>query len=249
VESKQLLEIPPVATPVPFIEEIPAPVVLQKTAEKQRLPVALCFPDTPPNISALPDFLQELNGAQTAFEFEVEAADAMAPLVEMAERDRHGIWPAEEVLAILQGIAKRTGARLVFCMTDRRIRDENQARIYYLADKTVSLFSTADPYWDWTQAKLKKALANHLAIALLEEISGLDIGGDEDDPDHPIHTVGYYNNQRSLEHIAGPMTITSATLKQLKKRRCLSKSQLAAIQHLLALEWPDETSQERMSAR
>jgi hypothetical protein len=52
--------------------------------------------------------------------------------------------------------------------------------------------------------KLKKAIANHLAIFLLEELAGGAPGEErDDDPDHPIHTFGFWNNQRSVAHIAG----------------------------------------------
>jgi hypothetical protein len=61
--------------------------------------------------------------------------------------------------------------------------------------------------------KLKKAIANHLAIFLLEELAGGAPGEDrDDDPDHPIQAIGFWNNQRSVAHVAGQMGRSIPTL-------------------------------------
>jgi hypothetical protein len=67
-------------------------------------------------------------------------------------------------------------------------------------------------------------------------------GARDDDPAHPIHTIGYFNDQRLVEHIAGKMAITHPTMKLIEKEIISGKfarEDFEAINKLLQLFHPD----------
>ena len=172
----------------------------------------------------LEGLLKELNQAQDRFVFVFERFNAPRSLwsvnPDTAVDDMHYL-PAPRVVSRMRRILKALDSDFLFCVTALPLRDEDTTELYYFSDndepgreahKQVSIFSTWNLQPQLKDLSFKQAITNHLAISLLEELSGVSSGGvSNDDSDHPIHTLGFFNENRVVAHIAGRMKITKDT--------------------------------------
>jgi hypothetical protein len=146
---------------------------------------------------------------------------------------------AEKVIGRMERIRESIGADYLFCVTALPLRDEDTSALYYYSGGKISILSiwSLDPPLEGPL--FKKSLANYMAITLLEDLSGVSAGEEkENDPLHPIHTNGYFNTERSVDHIAGRMKITKETRDELKKAikaGAFTAEQFKAIKALLSL--------------
>jgi len=193
--------------------------------------------------------LEELNAAQEAFTFRIERFSAPRNLWTPDKNpatDGVAYLPAERVVErmerIRKAISKTVRTDYLFCVTNLPLREANATALYFLAANRITILSTWNLEPPLEGARLKRALANHLAISLLQHLSGVNTGCEKcNDPRHPIHTVGYYNNERSVDHITGPMAITPDTLSLIQQAIAagkLTEDQFKAIQGLLSLYHP-----------
>ncbi|MGV3756396.1 MAG: DUF7379 domain-containing protein [Verrucomicrobiota bacterium] len=193
--------------------------------------------------------LAELNAVQDSFAFNLERFTAPRGLWSAKARDDHNggvaYLNAEKVIGRMERIRKAIGTDFLFCATKLPMGDDEIKNLYYYDQDPegnlarVCVFSTwaFDPPLEGPL--FRKALANHLAIFLLQNLAGPDIGGTSNrDKRHPKHTIGFWNGDREVDHIAGPMTITDATMEELRVAMNLgefTEKHLVAIQSLLKI--------------
>ena len=134
----------------------------------------------------LEETLDELNEAQNSFLFQLERFTAPRGLwaVDSDPRsDGVAYLPADNVIERMERIRQGIGADFLFCVTELPLRDEDTTAYYYYADRRTSILSTwaLDPPLEGI--KLKRAIANHLAICVLYGLAEtLSSGGRDDDP-------------------------------------------------------------------
>lgn len=186
--------------------------------------------------------LDELNEVQSAFAFQLERFTAPRGLWAVdsdSSSDGVAYLRAEKVIGRMERITESIGADYLFCVTELPLRDESTTALYYYDVGRIFILSTwaLDPPLEGL--KLKKAMANHLAMSLLDDLcGGLPCGERDDDPEHPVHTTGFWNDDRIVAHIAGQMTITPANRKQIRqaiKKKKITQQQFDSIEVLLNL--------------
>jgi hypothetical protein len=198
--------------------------------------------------------LNEFNRAQDRFVFQLERFSAPRSLWSVdhdPQADGIAYLRAEKVIPRMRHILKAIGSDFLFCVTGLPLRDDQTTALYYYSDddeadnnaaRQVTILSIWALNPPLEGGLLKKAIANHVAISLLEGLSGVSSGGEtDDDPAHPIHTIGFFNDQRLVDHIAGKMTITDPTVKLIEKKIVSGKfarEDFEAIQKLLCLFQP-----------
>lgn len=187
--------------------------------------------------------LEELNAVQDAFAFQLERFTAPRGLWAVdgdSANDGVAYLRADNVISRMERIRKAIGADFLFCVTELPLRGGSTTAIYYYQEERIGIFSTWGLQPRLTGASLRKAVANHLAISLLDSFTHIPGGRSDDDPAHPIHTVGFWNDDRRVDHIAGPMKITPTGRAQIKaairnKESELTPSDFAAIEKLLSI--------------
>ncbi len=186
--------------------------------------------------------LDELNAAQDSFAFRFERFSSPRDLWTRSDKKTTGsvaYLRAENIIKGLTRIRESIGSDYLFCVTGLPLRDDETTALYYYPASSVSVFSTWALEPPLEGILLKRAIANYAAISLLYEISPGSHGGSSSaDRAHPIHTVGYYNGERSVEHIAGRMKIMPRTMAELRKAAggtACGEHDLTSIQALLAL--------------
>lgn len=190
--------------------------------------------------------LAELNVAQDSFAFHLERFTAPRGLWSAKTWDHSGgvaYLNAEKVIGRMERIRKAIGTDYLFCATKLPMGDDETNYLYFYGEDTeenlarVCVFSTANFDPPLEGPLFRKALTNHLAIFLLQNLASTGIGGTSNrDKRHPKHTIGFWNGNREVDHIAGPMSITNATMVELTASMNsgkFTKEQLEAIQTLL----------------
>ncbi len=161
----------------------------------------------------LGEFINELNAAQEAFRF-----SAKARRIPNSFFSRDGVTGYLDVARVngeIDRIRMAYGVDHLICITDQPLMARGAAAdqleaIYYHLDlggsAQVILFSVwgFDP--PLTGALFRAGLANHIGIGLIEGMAGLQTGCEAY---HPVreqkHSIGYFNDERSVEHLAGRM--------------------------------------------
>lgn len=193
--------------------------------------------------------LAELNAAQDSFAFHLERFTAPRGLWSAKARDHSSggvaYLNAEKVIGRMERIRRAIGTDYLFCATKLPMKDGETENLYFYAHDTeenlarVCVFSTANFDPPLEGPLFRKALTNHLAIFLLQNLASTGIGGTSNrDKRHPKHTIGFWNGNREVDHIAGPMSITTATMVKLTASMNsgkFTKEQLEAIQTLLSV--------------
>ncbi|WP_395752935.1 CHAT domain-containing protein [Prosthecobacter sp.] len=157
----------------------------------------------------LGETLVMLNDVQPEFGFTLKRRRIPASVWKVSRKS--GFMSAEGIVKPLEKMrGEAFNADVLFCITDLPLMDGKETALYYFNHKRVVLFST----WGFAPPleadRFKAALTNHLALGLLDVLTDIPAGEDDDDPAHPIHTAGFYNDQRSLAHITGHLRITAA---------------------------------------
>jgi hypothetical protein len=172
----------------------------------------------------LQEVLDEFNGVQGCFAFQLERFTAPRGLWAVdrdASTDGVAYLRAENVTERMERIRKAIGADYLFCVTELPLRSEDTTAIYYYQGEqgeAICILSTWDLDPPLEGGRLRKAIANHLAIFLLDELTGGLPGCErDDDPQHPIHTTGFWNDNRNVSHIAGQMKISRSDLSEVRK--------------------------------
>lgn len=192
--------------------------------------------------------LEEFNAMQDAFAFQLERFTAPRGLWSVEGNnlsDGVAYLRADRVVGRMERIRQSINADFLFCVTELPLRDGDTPALYYYVTGSTCIFSTWDLHPRLSGPSLRKAIANHLAIFLLDALTDLPGGRSDADPEHPIHTVGYWNNERRVDHIAGPIAITPAAQTKIEAmvrknenaRRSdrIGAGEFAALQQLLAL--------------
>jgi len=184
------------------------------------------------------DILVEMTNAQDSFEFFLRK-NRLPGSIWRRHQKRGGYLPAESVVDDLENYRVKFSAKVLVCVTDQPLMSKGIEALYYFTEKSVVVFSI----WGFDPPiageTFKVALANHIAIALLDVLTAISTGSDSaNDPRHPIHTIGYFNNERSIEHIAGRMSITPDTMKQINgliARGAFTREQMNSVETLLSI--------------
>ena len=187
----------------------------------------------------LEEIVRELQEAQQEFEFVIRRRRIPAHFF---NRDgARGYLSAEGILAHLTVMLKTSfNADVLVCITDQPLMSAQAEALYYFSRENIIIFSI----WGFIDPPLSGSvfaagLANHIAIGLLENLAGVHTGCEHDnDPNHPIHTIGFFNDARSVEHLAGRMEITDCTKAEIEnaiRLAMLSREQYEAILKILYL--------------
>jgi hypothetical protein len=191
------------------------------------------------------DILAKITDSQNSFEFFLRKNRLPASI--WRRHQKRGYLPAQSVIADLENYrVNRFSADVLICVTDQPLMSESIEELYYYSAGRVVVFSI----WNFDPPiagdTFKAALANHIAIALLDALTGVATGSESNnDPRHPIHTIGYFNDERSLEHIAGRMSIAPETMvefKKLIKNGEFTSEQMESVNTLLTLYTADGDS-------
>ncbi len=189
--------------------------------------------------------LEELNATQDRFAFHLEhfAAPRYLWAVDEATCD-DGVryLRSSKLMPRLERIRDALRVDYLFCITTLPLRDEDTTAIYLNVHRKTIVFSIWDLHPPLAGISFKQALANQLAITLLAEMSGVHRGlQKKNTAAHPIHTVGYFNDERSVEHIIGGLSLTQKTEADLAaaiKAGKMTKQQFEAITTLLGYFQP-----------
>jgi hypothetical protein len=194
----------------------------------------------------LPVLLERMNAAQDQFGFLLKERPIPAWL--WTVENSTGYLNAKKVGGRLDRIRRSFGVDYLICVTDLPLRDAETAGLYlWSGDKAseagqpdlnrvafFSIWGFEPPLHGHTFAA---ALGNGFAITLVEDLSEV-VGGD----DEPKHTLGYFNAERDVAHLAGKLTITPKMRKAFAAKKKITAAQLAALETLLALFHPEPAS-------
>ncbi|MEQ1842317.1 MAG: CHAT domain-containing protein, partial [Verrucomicrobiales bacterium] len=127
--------------------------------------------------------LGELNDAQEAFTFNLERFSAPRSLWKVDRKpgrnDGIAYLSCDSVVERMERIRKSIGSDYLFCVTNLPMRDKETNALYYYVDPKetnaakVAILSTWALNPPLEGRLLKKAIANHMAIFLLEDLSGV----------------------------------------------------------------------------
>lgn len=192
--------------------------------------------------------IEDLNAAQEGFAFQLERFTAPRGLWTVdpgSARDGVAYLCAENVMGRLERIRKSINTDFLFCVTELPLRDGDTTALYFFKRDDTCIFSTWGLQPRLTGRSLKKAIANYLAKFLIHGLTNFRGGRRDSDPLHPIHTLGFWNNERRVDHIAGSQKFTRKALARIeadvrkneitKSPDHLSPAEWKAIQSLLAL--------------
>lgn len=165
----------------------------------------------------LADMLREFTLMQREVEFRLSKRRLPAWIFDQDKK--RGYLYAPDIVQRMERMRTEVfGADFLFCLTDLPVMagEGEKEDLYYFSHQQdggagrVILFSTWGFEPPLTGGVFRQALANHLAVGLLDGLTGAGCGAESFSPpeDYPIHTTGYFNDQRSVEHLAGRMTIT-----------------------------------------
>ncbi|MBI5446836.1 MAG: CHAT domain-containing protein [Deltaproteobacteria bacterium] len=170
----------------------------------------------------LDQIAQTMVSAQSYFDF--QAVSFSAPLGTWRREKSEGtayLW-AEKVAARLQGRKAELGVDRLHCITSLPLRDDTTFDLYAWDDGVVSIFSTADllEQLEPPQLSVQRMLAN-VVIGILTSL-----------PEHhrgPKNCPLYYNDERDIRCIAGPLRLCAADRAKLKS----DPERLKAVEALL----------------
>lgn len=186
-------------------------------------------------------FSQELNQAQSLFAFAFRKR--RIPPYFFSPDAGHGYLRADHIADGMEEMRKDSGAEVIFCVTDQPLMDPGTEALYYFCWDNAIIFSTWGFEPSLTGSVLRAALANHIATGLLDGHFGFSTGCESaNDPRHPIHTIGYFNDERSVEHLAGPLAFQPETMQQInaliKSGSGISRDEFDAVEKILTLYHP-----------
>jgi len=194
----------------------------------------------------LGEIISELNAAQEAFRF-----SAKARRIPSSFFSRDGVTGYLDVAKVnreIDRIRRAYGVDHLICITDQPLMARGAAvdkleAIYYHLDlgssAQVMLFSVwgFDP--PLTGEVFRAGLANHIGIGLMEGMAGLQTGCEAY---HPVreekHSIGYFNDERSVEHLAGKMHTpdhVKSWIQQAIANGRMTEAQYEAIQVIMNL--------------
>ncbi|MEO5913792.1 MAG: CHAT domain-containing protein [Luteolibacter sp.] len=192
--------------------------------------------------------LAELNAAQDSFAFQFERFSAPRYLWTPSARNNTGsvaYLQAEKIVGGLDRIRKSIGSDHLFCVTGLPLRDKETTALYFTTARSVSILSTWALEPPLEGILLKQAIANYAAISLLHDLfPHLKHGQSSSDRNFPKHTVGYFNSERSVEHITGKMQLTPRMRSQMERgmeNMPVIQAQFDSIEKLFALYHQEET--------
>jgi len=179
--------------------------------------------------SALPQLAQvatKLNSVQSRLFF--EPVSFSAPLGTWERESEKGVLylRAEQVAAKLKDKPAQLGIDRMLCFTTFPLKDEATYNLFYWADEsnTIAIYSLAGllDRLDPPVTSLERLIAN----ACITFVGGLD-NHEDGAKDCPF----YYNDERDIRWIAGPLRICSLDLEKLKS---LGRD-VATLERLLAV--------------
>ena len=183
-----------------------------------------------------------MNAAQEQFCFRLERLSAPRSLwtPDSSSSTDVAYLSAERVAPPMEEIRARLGVDYLLCVTDLPLRDKTTTALYLWTCRpgtTPAAGITIFSIWGFDpplQGPLfKAALANSIAVALGGSLSEVTPRSNE-----PKHTLAYFNNERDVAHIAGPIRITADLRKRMLTKKKITPGQLAALEKLLVLFQP-----------
>ncbi|HEV2839875.1 MAG TPA: CHAT domain-containing protein [Chthoniobacterales bacterium] len=188
----------------------------------------------------LPALLEGMNGAQDQFGFLLKERPIPGWLWTLENRT------AEDVGWRLDRIRRDLKVDYLLCVTDLTLSDHLIHGLYlWSGDKAtapgepdlnrVLIFSISNLDPPLHGATFAAALANCIAITLVEDLSGV-VGK----KDEPKFTLGYFNAEKDVAHIAGKLEITKKMRAAIAAKDKISADQLGAVETLLTLFHPEE---------
>ena len=186
--------------------------------------------------------LAVMNAAQNQFEFRLERLTAPRSVwtPDASSGSNVAFLNAEKVLPRMEEIRVKLGVDYLLCVTDLPLRDKNTTALYLWSGTTgnasaesIIIFSI----WGFDPPLqgpfFKSAFANAVAITLAEDLSKVAVRANE-----PKFTLGYFNSERDVAHIAGELRITADMRKRMRAKKKITPEQLAALEKLLVLFHP-----------
>lgn len=183
--------------------------------------------------------LAEMNAAQDQFEFRLERITAPRSIwtPDTSGSSDVAYLSAERVAPRMEEIRAKLGVDFLLCVTDLALRDKDTSALYLWADESnpaTPARSVIFSIWGFEpplQGPLfKAAFANIVAIMLGEELSKVTPRANE-----PKFSIGYFNMERDVAHIAGKLRITADMRKRMAAKKSITDEQLTALEKLLAL--------------
>jgi hypothetical protein len=191
-------------------------VTRRSAASLLRKPTKVAVWSTSPSLSYrehLGEIISELNAAQEAFRFSAKAR--RIPTSFFSRDGVSGYLDVAKVNREIDRIRKAYGVDHLICITDQPLMARGSAAdkleaIYYHLDLVSSAQVILFSVWGFdpplTGEVFRAGVANHIGIGLIEGMTGLQTGCEAY---HSVreekHSIGYFNNERSVEHLAGKM--------------------------------------------
>lgn len=188
--------------------------------------------------------LATMNAAQDHFEFRLEHLTAPRSLwtPDASSSSNVAYLNAERVAPRMEEIRAKLSVDYLLCVTDLPLRDATTTALYLWTDESdnaalarVFVFSI----WGFSPPLqgpiFKIAFANTVVIALAEALSEVKAKENE-----PKFTLGYYNAERDVAHLAGRLGLTADMRRRMLAKKKITPEQLVAMEKLLALFHPVE---------
>ncbi len=186
--------------------------------------------------------LEKMNAAQGEFGFLLKERPIPAYL--WTVENSTGYLNADKIGPRLEKIRQDFDVDYLLCVTDLSLRDETTGGLYLWSGEKSS--GPGDPdltrvvfFSIWSLkpplrgATFSAALANCVAITLAEDLSKVAPLAKE-----PKFTIGYFNEERDVAHIAGQLRITALQRRRMLAKKKITTEQLAALEKLLVLFQP-----------
>lgn len=224
-------------------------VTRRSAASLLRRPKTVAVWSSSPSLSYrehLGEIIRELNAAQEAFRF-----SAKARRIPSSFFSRDGVTGYLDVAKVnreIDRIRKAYGVDYLICITDQPLMARGAAAdkleaIYYHLDLGSSAQVILFSVWGFdpplTGEVFRAGLANHIGIGLIEGMAGLQTGCEAY---HPVreekHSIGYFNDERSVEHLAGKMHTpdhVKSWIQQAITNGRMTEEQYEAIQVIMNL--------------
>lgn len=182
----------------------------------------------------LDSILARMNDAQSEFGFLLKERP-IPPWMWKVE-NRSGYLNVERIEGRLDTVREGFDVDYLFCVTDLPMRDSKTANLYLWSGEggdsgaRVFVMSTWGLSPPLEGSRFQAGFANCVAISLLEEVSSVSPRKSE-----RKFTVGYYNAERDVAHIAGKLKINPDLRKRIKRKGKITDDQMAAIETLLEM--------------
>ena len=218
------------ASPAPA--RTPAPLVAAKAARRRlRREAQIAVWDVDDVFPSLDKTLQAMNGAQSAFGFELVEMSVPLDVWDLNRTERTNFLRAEQVAHRLQGKPVELGVDILACITRHWLRDEDWLYLYgwWPDERTppVVIFSVAG--FDQLPAEgpeTDRAIANAVVTCLAGFYGNLDTH-ERGAKDCPLA----FNQSRDYKHVVGPQKFDAGCRRKLKQPL---GAKLAALDALLA---------------